>query len=95
MAEVVVQARPNLVLAPAGDDLVGAEIELVTMEGRERRLRALIEPLVRFNVLPVDPMMRLRNQLEKALKQENYELAAKIRDEIRGREMPPPAQLAD
>ena len=44
LSEVLTQARPNLFLAPAGDDLVGAEIELVTMEGRERRLRALLEP---------------------------------------------------
>jgi chromosome partitioning protein len=41
--EIVMQVRPMLFLAPAGDDLVGAEIELVTMEGRERRLRALLE----------------------------------------------------
>jgi chromosome partitioning protein len=44
IAEIVRQVRPTLSLAPAGDDLVGAEIELVTMEGRERRLRALLEP---------------------------------------------------
>jgi chromosome partitioning protein len=43
MAEILRQVRPTLSLAPAGDDLVGAEIELVTMEGRERRLRALLE----------------------------------------------------
>ncbi len=40
--EIVMQVRPLLFLAPAGDDLVGAEIELVTMEGRERRLKALL-----------------------------------------------------
>ncbi len=45
IAEIVRQVRPTLWLAPAGDDLVGAEIELVTMEGRERRLRALLEPV--------------------------------------------------
>jgi chromosome partitioning protein len=44
IAEIVRQVRPTLSLAPASDDLVGAEIELVTMEGRERRLRALLEP---------------------------------------------------
>ena len=44
LSEVLIEARPGLFLAPAGDDLVGAEIELVTMEGRERRLRALLEP---------------------------------------------------
>ena len=43
--EILRQVRPMLSLAPAGDDLVGAEIELVTMEGRERRLRALLEPV--------------------------------------------------
>ena len=41
--KIVRQVRPTLFLAPAGDDLVGAEIELVMMEGRERRLRALLE----------------------------------------------------
>ncbi len=45
MTEIIRQVRPTLSLAPAGEDLVGAEIELVTMEGRERRLRALLEPL--------------------------------------------------
>jgi chromosome partitioning protein len=55
LAEVVRQARPNLVLVPAGDDLVGAEVELVTMEGRERRLRALLEPLLpEYNYVLVD-----------------------------------------
>ena len=44
-----------LSLAPAGDDLVGAEIELVTMEGRERRLRALLEPIrVEYNYVLID-----------------------------------------
>ncbi len=42
LSEVLVQVRPSLVLAGAGPDLVGAEIELVTMEGRERRLLALL-----------------------------------------------------
>jgi len=55
IAEVVRQARPNLMLVPAGDDLVGAEIELVAMEGRERRLRALLEPLVsEYNYVLID-----------------------------------------
>ncbi len=40
--EIVVEARPKLMLAGAGANLVGAEIELATMEGRERRLRALL-----------------------------------------------------
>jgi chromosome partitioning protein len=36
---------PHLFLLPASTDLVGAELELVAMEGRENRLRAAIEPL--------------------------------------------------
>ncbi len=55
MAEIIRQVRPTLWLAPAGDDLVGAEIELVTMEGRERRLRALLEPVQReYNYVLID-----------------------------------------
>ena len=42
-------ARPTeltyLHLAPSGPDLVGAEIELVTMEDREGRLRRALEPV--------------------------------------------------
>ena len=55
IAEIVRQVRPTLSLAPAGDDLVGAEIELVTMEGRERRLRALLEPVrAEYNYVLID-----------------------------------------
>jgi len=55
MSEIIRQVRPTLWLAPAGDDLVGAEVELVTMEGRERRLRALLEPLrVEYNYVLID-----------------------------------------
>jgi len=55
MAEIIRQVRPTLSLAPAGDDLVGAEIELVTMEGRERRLRALLEPVrEEYNYVLID-----------------------------------------
>jgi chromosome partitioning protein len=42
LGEVTHQVRPNLFLAGAGADLVGAEIEMATMAGRERRLRALL-----------------------------------------------------
>ena len=55
ISEIIRQVRPTLALAPAGDDLVGAEIELVTMEGRERRLRALLEPLrAEYNYVLID-----------------------------------------
>ncbi len=42
LAEVIHEVRPSLHLAGAGADLVGAEIEMATMAGRERRLRALL-----------------------------------------------------
>jgi len=35
----------HLHLVPSGPDLVGAEIELVTMEGRESRMRRALEPV--------------------------------------------------
>ena len=36
---------PHLFVLPSSADLVGAELELVSMESRESRLRAAIEPL--------------------------------------------------
>ena len=39
--------------------------------------------------LPVDPVARLRQQLEKAVKIEDYEEAARLRDEIQKREEVP------
>jgi len=42
LIEVVRPARHFLFLAPSGADLVGAEIELATIEGRERRLKAVL-----------------------------------------------------
>ncbi len=42
MVDIVHPVRPNLFLAGADADLVGAEIEMATMPGRERRLRALL-----------------------------------------------------
>ena len=41
--EIVREVRAGLFLAAGGGDLVGAEIELATREGREQRLRALLE----------------------------------------------------
>jgi len=43
LAGAIRQARENVYLAPAGPDLVGAEIELATMEGRERRLKTVLD----------------------------------------------------
>ncbi|MEW6720625.1 MAG: ParA family protein [Thermodesulfobacteriota bacterium] len=46
---------PYLSLLPASQDLIGAEIELVTMERRERRLAEALEPLVDdFQVIVID-----------------------------------------
>ncbi len=42
LIEVIRPARHFLVLAPSGADLVGAEIELASIEGRERRLKATL-----------------------------------------------------
>ncbi len=53
--EVIREVRPGLFLAAAGGDLVGAEIELATMEGRERRLRALLEAIaLEYNYVLID-----------------------------------------
>lgn len=43
--EVVVKARPHLDVLPSNMNLAGAEIELVDMKGRERRMEALLAPL--------------------------------------------------
>ncbi len=43
LVEIIREVRPGLDLAPSSGDLVGAEIELATMEGRERRLQALLK----------------------------------------------------
>jgi chromosome partitioning protein len=43
LAGAIRQARENVFIAPSGADLVGAEIELATVEGRERRLKAVLE----------------------------------------------------
>jgi chromosome partitioning protein len=43
--EAIRQVRDDVFLAPSGPDLVGAEIELATMEGRERRLKDLLAPI--------------------------------------------------
>jgi chromosome partitioning protein len=45
LAEVIREARKGLYLAPSSTDLVGAEIELATIEGRERRLKTELAAL--------------------------------------------------
>ena len=55
LTRVIIPVRPTLFLAPAGSDLVGAEIELVTAEGRERRLKTLLEPIHQdYNYVLID-----------------------------------------
>ncbi len=43
LTQIVRESRPSLYLAPSSTDLVGAEIELATIKGRERRLKAELE----------------------------------------------------
>ncbi len=53
---------PNLTIVPATRDLAGAEIELIGMSARERRLGAFLEPLrsrFRFVILDCPPSLGL------------------------------------
>ncbi|HLW69480.1 MAG TPA: AAA family ATPase [Candidatus Binataceae bacterium] len=43
--KVLCKAREAVFVAPSGPDLVGAEIELATIAGRERRLSELLKPV--------------------------------------------------
>jgi len=55
LIEVVRPARHFLFLAPSGTDLVGAEIELATVEGREQRLKAALgHSAVNYNYVLID-----------------------------------------
>jgi chromosome partitioning protein len=55
LSQVTRESRPSLYLAPSSTDLVGAEIELATMEGRERRLKAeLSEESKKYNFVLID-----------------------------------------
>jgi chromosome partitioning protein len=55
LAQVIRESRPSLYLAPSSTDLVGAEIELATMEGRERRLKTEIQgESIKYNFVLID-----------------------------------------
>ncbi|MFZ0887005.1 MAG: ParA family protein [Candidatus Binataceae bacterium] len=55
LADVIREARPGLSIAPSGRDLVGAEVELATVEGREQRLRSLLEGQAsEYNIVLLD-----------------------------------------
>jgi len=45
LADAVRKVRDHVFLVPSSRDLVGAEIELATMEGRERRLKDILTPV--------------------------------------------------
>lgn len=55
LSEIIHEVRPMLLLAGASFDLVGAEIELATTEGRERRLGILLESIAsEYNYVLID-----------------------------------------
>jgi chromosome partitioning protein len=55
LADVIQEVRPNLFLAGADEDLVGAEIEMAAMPGRERRLRSLLYDVRdKYNIVLID-----------------------------------------
>jgi chromosome partitioning protein len=59
---VVPTATDNLAILPATRDLAGAEIELISMTGRDRRLRVLLDPLrphYRFIIVDCPPSLGL------------------------------------
>ncbi len=45
LSEAIRPARERVFLAPSGPDLVGAEVELATREGRERVLKEILAPV--------------------------------------------------
>jgi len=45
VADALHRIRDSIFLLPSGPDLVGAEVELASAEGRERRLKELLAPL--------------------------------------------------
>jgi chromosome partitioning protein len=45
IAEAIRPVRENIRILPSSADLVGAEVELATVEGRERRLKDVLAPL--------------------------------------------------
>lgn len=45
IGDVLHKIRETIFLLPSSSDLVGAEVELATAEGRERRLQGLLGPL--------------------------------------------------
>jgi chromosome partitioning protein len=55
VAEALRRIRESIFLLPSGSNLVGAEVELTTADGRERRLKELLDPLrTRYSFILVD-----------------------------------------
>jgi chromosome partitioning protein len=55
VAEVLRKVRESIFLLPSGADLVGAEVELAALQGREQRLKEILAPLrSRFSFILVD-----------------------------------------
>jgi chromosome partitioning protein len=55
LSKILREPRPSLYLAPSSTDLVGAEIELASVEGRERRLKSeLQDESSQYNFVLID-----------------------------------------
>ncbi len=55
LIETIRAVRSTLFISPSGPDLVGAEIELATIEGRERRLKELLRQVdLQYNIVLLD-----------------------------------------
>jgi chromosome partitioning protein len=55
ITDAIRQIRQNIFLLPSGADLVGAEVELAAVEGRERRLKEMLGPLrVQYSFILID-----------------------------------------
>lgn len=60
--EAIRQIRESIGLLPSGPDLVGAEVELAGVDGRERRLKEILAPLrdrYRFILVDTPPSLGL------------------------------------
>ena len=45
LKDAIVKVREHVFVVPSGPDLVGAEVELATVEGREQRLKQILAPV--------------------------------------------------
>jgi len=55
IADALIKIRESIYLLPSSPDLVGAEVELAVVEGRERRLKELLAPLrIQYSFILID-----------------------------------------